>query len=299
MDSSDSSDSRVGVILNPTPSNGSRGRKWVMTINNYTSDIYDSTLKELELSKRWIIGEEKGSSGTPHLQIYVEWNNQLTFMSMKKRFPTAHIEKAKGNEESNFLYCSKEGRYKTNIVPKTAKKTPEDNRKYIAELCLKPYENIEWKDWQAKVLSLVNGEPDPRKIHWYWEDRGNVGKSFLVKYLCITKDVIICDGKKNDIFNQVNECLSVGKIPKIILMDIPRTMEDRVAWGTLEQLKNGCLYSGKYEGGMCIFPNPHVICFANFEPDQNSMSSDRWDIVSLREREAPGSGDTPYDALPM
>ena len=75
--------------------------------------------------------------------------------------------------------------------------------------------------------------------------------------------------------------LEAEKIPEIILLDIPRASKDFINYGAIEQLKNGCLYSGKYEGGDCIFPHPHVICFANEEPDKDMMSKDRWDIIKI------------------
>lgn len=217
--------------------------------------------------------------------MFVEWLSPISFLSMKKKFPRAHIEKAKGNEETNYKYCSKDGKFRTNIVPKLKAKTPAENRAAVAALCLKVYETTVWKSWQKEVIDLVRGDPDPRAINWYWDSEGNIGKSYLVKYLCLTMSVIVCDGKKNDIFNQVNEVVSAGIVPRLIVLDLPRSMEDRVAWGVIEQLKNGCIYSGKYEGGMCIYPVPHVVCFANFEPDRESMSADRWKVSNLRARE--------------
>ena len=40
-------------------------------------------------------------------------------------------------------------------------------------------------------------------------------------------------------------------------------------------------FSGKYEGGMVCGPNPHVLIFANDEPDTHKMSADRWIIKEL------------------
>ena len=52
-------------------------------------------------------------------------------------------------------------------------------------------------------------------------------------------------------------------------------------YGVLEKLKDGLLYSGKYEGGVCVLDNLHVICFANEAPLAGVVSSDRWDIKRL------------------
>ena len=37
------------------------------------------------------------------------------------------------------------------------------------------------RDWQTKLLDSLVGDPLPRKVRWWWEDRGNVGKSFMGK----------------------------------------------------------------------------------------------------------------------
>ena len=67
------------------------------------------------------------------------------------------------------------------------------------------------------------------------------------------------------------------------MLDIPRHQLDYVGYGALEQLKNGMIYSGKYEGGTCLFDNPHVIVFANEPPKIEKMSLDRWKIIDLNE----------------
>ena len=83
-----------------------RSRSYCLTINNYDATAL-STLKKLSYAYI-IVGDEVGESGTPHLQIYVRLKNAVTFSSLKKKFPTAHIEQAKGNDLHNRDYCSKQ-----------------------------------------------------------------------------------------------------------------------------------------------------------------------------------------------
>lgn len=252
-----------------------RGRKWCFTINNYNDEDID-TVTQLVLGGgvKYIYGKEVGESGTPHLQGYLEFKNARSFSSIKKILPKAHLEKAKGSTKQNYDYCSKEGDFVSNIDFETFKDK-------MIKKCLVEYENIIWKDWQAEILNILKGEPDRRIIHWYWDEEGNKGKSFLCKYIALNYDVIICDGKKDNVFNQVKNMFDEKKQPAIILLDVPRTSLEYINYGVIEQLKNGLIYSGKYEGGICAFPIPHVICFANCSPDLNSMSLDRWNIVNL------------------
>ena len=55
-----------------------------------------------------IVGAEQGELKTPHLQIYFRMKEAKTFSKIKKVFTRAHIEVAKGSDEQNRIYCSKE-----------------------------------------------------------------------------------------------------------------------------------------------------------------------------------------------
>lgn len=252
-----------------------RAKAYCLTFNNYSEEVLSACLAWFEANcTDWICGEEVGEKGTPHLQCYIRFKNQKDFSIVKKEFPTAHIERAKGTLKQNYTYCSKDNKFHTNIDLRS----PTEKLK---QLCLDEYKDVEWKPWQKSILDILDGKPDNREINWFWETTGNVGKSFLCKYLAITRDVIICDGKKDNVFNQVNKLIESGGVPRIILLDIPRKSLDYVNYGALEQLKNGLIYSGKYEGCQCAFPIPHVIAFANKCPDFGAMSMDRWRITEV------------------
>ncbi len=252
-----------------------RSRRWCLTINNYNEKILKDFDTKTHYFEKYICGKE-GDEKTPHLQIYVETKNATKFERIKKLFPTAHIEPAKGNRKHNYDYCSKEGDFKTNIDFLTFRE------KLKIELLAEQYKETKWKPFQEKIHDILSKKPDKRKVHWFWESTGNIGKSFICKYIALKyKGVVICEGKKGDIFNQVNILLDTKIEPKIILLDIPRTSQDFINYGVLEQLKNGMVYSGKYEGGQCLFRTPIVICFSNEEPKKETMSLDRWDIHKI------------------
>ena len=83
-----------------------RYRAWCMTINNPTTEEVEF-LENIEC-RYLIVGDEVGEEGTPHLQIYIYFVNGRTFNRMKRDFPRAHIEVARGSPEENREYCSKE-----------------------------------------------------------------------------------------------------------------------------------------------------------------------------------------------
>jgi hypothetical protein len=137
--------------------------------------------------------------------------------------------------------------------------------------------------YQKEILSRISNKPNKRKIYWYYDINGNIGKSFLAKYICLSyKGVIIADGKKDNIFNQINKSINEdNEEPEIIILDIPRYNMCCINYGVIEQIKNGFIYSGKYEGGKCFFKIPHIIIFANEEPDYEKWSKDRYYVKCL------------------
>lgn len=241
-----------------------RSRKWVVTLNNWTEEEYKSMKGYFSTQKHWIIGKE--NQGTPHLQAFFESKNAVGFNTLKKLLPRAHIEKAKGDHLENLAYCSKEGDYETNISPP------------LNERLLTKYNNTVWKPWQQEILDILTKEPDSRTIHCVVDTVGNSGKSYLCKYIDLKYDVILASGKKDDIFNQVKLYMEQAKEPKIVLLDVPRSQQGFISWGAIEALKNGHLYSGKYEGGKLIFDNVHVVIFMNSAPPTYELSNDRWKI---------------------
>jgi hypothetical protein len=253
-----------------------RARSYCFTLNNPNNDEIQKVKNYcVTKSQCHIIGSEIGESGTPHLQGYIRFKNAVRFTTLQKALGgRAHIEKCKGTEQENLDYCSKDG----NIISKT--KTFQEQ--LDEEILEEDYKNVVWKDWQQELIDLVNTKPDKRTINWYWDSKGNVGKSYLCKYLDIKhKGIILCSGKFSDIANQVNTMIQQEIKPSIIICDVPRTHSDYINYNALEKLKDGHLYSGKYEGGKCRFPSPHVIVFANQEPDIFKMSQDRWNIKCL------------------
>ncbi len=137
-------------------------------------------------------------------------------------------------------------------------------------------ENIELKDWQRRVYAILSSnEVHPRRVYWIWDKTGNKGKSFLATYCSTTLDCIIFEnGKSADLKYAYN-----GQ--RVVIFDFSRMQEEQVNYQCMESIKNGRVFSSKYESKMKIFDPPHVICFANFEPKRESMSADRWAIVDL------------------
>lgn len=241
--------------------NTTRGRHWCLTINNYTQEHIDL----LQLCDKYTFQEELGSKNTRHLQCYVGWNHQRSFNAMKKKFPTAHIEKCKSIYASR-KYCQKmktrNGKIWTNI------QTKEDLEDDLLE--------YELKDWQKHILDLIEKKPDKRKIHWFYEEKGGAGKTTLQKHISIHNQLAIgVSGAASDVKYAITEMKAA---PKIVMWNLSRTQEGYVSYSGMEQVKDGYFFNTKYKCKQVIFNTPHVLVFANFEPDRTKLSADRWDV---------------------
>ena len=94
---------------------GYQSRKYLVTINNPKSagmtheEIIDRAQKFNP--DYFCLADEIGASGTYHTHLYLYSHSPMRFETLKKRFPTAHIDKAAGSSQSNRDYIRKEGKW--------------------------------------------------------------------------------------------------------------------------------------------------------------------------------------------
>lgn len=257
-----------GNTISSSTSRISCSIRWIMVLNNYTEEeIINIGSICSKYCKYATIEKEIGDNGTPHLQGYFELKTKARPSSLfnNKRI---HFEKAKGSREQNDIYCSKDN----NIIVSIGRPKPI---KIIQTLYT----------WQKEIEDLILTEPDDRKIYWFYDKKGNMGKSQFIKYCIVKHKVLFCSGgKHSDIINLVfNQDMDETNC---VVFDIPRANEGYVSYSALESIKNGMVCNTKYETGVKIFNSPHILCFANFPPEnQEKLSADRWVITNLRETE--------------
>lgn len=109
------------------PRQVSPAKAWCFTLNNYTEQEYEflsSALRAESEKYFYIVGKEVGESGTPHLQGYVELKAEKKKFRPLPKFAierdgkqAMHFERAKGSRQQNYVYCSKDGNFITNITP--------------------------------------------------------------------------------------------------------------------------------------------------------------------------------------
>ncbi len=249
-----------------------RTRSYCFTFNNYSEKDIGKLVSFFDTSNKFIFQEEKGENGTPHLQGFVQWKSARWFTSLKKYDKRIHWEKAKSIKGS-IEYCSKsESRvgkiYKKNVTIKAPLKDP--------------MKGLKLHTWQVLMKEIINEEclESDRTIHWWYDISGCTGKTTWCKYLCINYNCLYLGGKSNDIKFAVTEWLKKKDL-HLVCFDLVRSMENYISYEAIEAVKNGIFFSGKYEGGMCIFNKPHVFVFANYKPEYKKLSLDRWDIREM------------------
>jgi len=293
-------------------------KNYSLTINNYSDDEYNDVKKVIDEQCTYgIVGKEVGSDGTPHLQIFLSFKQKRDFNKVKKMFPRAHIETSRKPSINNQTYCSKDGDFYENgkipntnqengkkgglskfdniikyidntpdvsydslvrIFPEYCAKYPQYVRTLIDTVGQEPVDKVLLENpyvWQKQLLDELKAPASTRKIIWYFDKTGNNGKTYMSKHLVDCHKAFYCNGGKHaDILYAYNK-------QKIVVFDFPRESAEYINYGVIEQLKNGILFSSKYESRIKRFNQPHVIIFSNFLPEKERMSLDRWDIRIL------------------
>lgn len=241
------------------------GKHWCFTYfpKEDQKDLMDHTFECLRMyGPKGVLGREVcPTTGKVHFQGYIQTEQRVRpSEKFREILPGAHWEKARGSVEENLKYCTKEGSFLLwGMSPPLV---------VLAESQL--------YDWQKDIVRIISTPADDRTIHWYWEPTGNIGKTTFAKYLAHKHGAIPLEGKKNDILY----CAAMFD-SSIYLWDLERSMEEYVSYAALEKIKNGFYMCSKYESKPIVRACPHVIVFANFEPDYSQLSADRWRVTRL------------------
>lgn len=318
--SSDSDD--ISVLLRRIentvdPSFGmSRAKHWCFTLNNYTDVDYDrlSTLCEREGEVSYLVfGREVGDENqTPHLQGFISFASRLSFNTAKLHVGvTAHLEVAR-NVEKSIDYCKKDGDFLEFGEPPAGKGSRSDldafkdavkegmyNLKELREnhsevyakytrFCLEyvndhsPQRELPahpLKDWQRDLNIILNQEPDDRSIYFLVDFVGNSGKTWFSHYYAsLHKRVqVILPGKKADMAFVLDTGI------RVLFVDAPRSKQGEfIQYDFLEDVKNGYVFSTKYESRVKSLGKVHVVVNMNEMPDLTKLSADRVKIIDIR-----------------
>jgi len=248
-----------------------RSRGWFLTLNNYTQHEINALIDCITNDgASYVVQEERGENGTPHLQGYVHWKHQIALRTLRQWNPRIHWERTRSIANA-VAYCSDPAKRTGRIWSSGFTVDTRDLR-----IILEP--NL--YQWQQDLLTELRGEPDMRQVLWYVDVQGGCGKTALARFLVKNEPntMFISSGSAKDIAYQVIKSTSS---PHTVVFNLPRSAEAGMSYAAVESLKDGIVFSGKYEGGAKLFPPPHVVIFANFLPDLTKLSQDRWVVRTL------------------
>jgi len=245
-----------------TPGNNNQLYRWFFTLR--MEECTASQLSQLlkGFSKEFLFSGEKGEGGFEHWQGCFSLKQKEYFNTVKNHFPSCiHLEPCKHWWKANN-YCKK---VDTHICgPYTEKST------FIWTI-EKLY------PWQERIRKMCLEIPDQRTINWIWESEGNRGKTSFCKFMAVHyQAIVLSNGSLKDL-----ACAIGDTSPTIILINLTRDLEERVNYSAFEAMKDGLMFSAKYESKMKLFNCPHIFIFANFEPRLTSCSADRWNVIRI------------------
>lgn len=290
----------------------SRAKHWCFTINNYTSEIEDAiklafTNGNLEYV---IYGREIGEEGTPHLQGFVSFKERIRRPTTI--LPQAHYTIAR-HVKNSIEYCKKDGdfvEYGKLLAGSRGKRTDlelfatdvkknEYNRTQLIEAHKsiyakyprffdeyieihrpnRPVDIFPLREWQLNLSILLAAEPDDRHIVFVVDQYGNKGKSWFTRYYEQQhpgESQCLVPGKHADMAYALNTTI------RVLFLDAPRAKQgEYIQYDFLEEVKNGMVFSTKYQSVVKRLSKVHVVVLMNEPPNYDKLSADRYITITI------------------
>jgi len=292
-----------------------RAVNWCFTVNNYTEDDVSRIEGLSDPVQYAIVGKEVGESGTPHLQGFIRFQSRVSMRVCKATIGgNPHVETTR-NVNASIEYCKKDGNYfevgafsggpgsRTDLdVFKDAVKAGMLSLKEIRETHTEVYakyprfcleyvrDHFPEKElpmhallpWQQDLSAKLNQAPDDRTITFIVDTVGNSGKTWFAHYYGQIHDgvQVMQPGPKKDMAYNLDATI------RVLFMDAPRSKQGEfIQYDFLEDVKNGYVFSQKYESYTKQLKNVHVVVLMNEYPDMTKLSADRYDVVTVSNNE--------------
>lgn len=264
--------------------------------------------------------KEVGVQGTPHLQGYAVFKVRKRLPAIKKTFgPRIHGVLSNGSPSANRAYCCKSdtavpgsfkeyGEIPSDATPgkrsdldafveavkgglRCKRKAREEFKEVVAKYprwcydILADQTEISVEDhpllpWQIELNSMLAEEPNDRQVLFVVDHEGNKGKTWFAKHYCKNhvNAQYLEPSKKADMAYALQDNL------RVLFLNISRTSDSKnqeYLYSFIESVKDGMVFSPKYESRMKYFSNVHVVVMMNTDPDVNLLSKDRYAYLYL------------------
>lgn len=241
------------------------------------------------IAKKWVFQKEQGEkTGYIHFQCRISL--------IKKTIKKTLLILFEGIEPNYCEPTSKEN-YKNDNVFYVIKeqtrldgpwKSTDPKPKFIP----KQFRHIkELYKYQDKIVKN-NFSYNYRNVNNLYDPVGNIGKS-VVAFMCYLHNNAIYVPPMNDAQKVIEYVYSIienmedDETPEMMIFDLPRSMGKDCLYGmysAIEQLKTGYIYDTRYKGRGRWINSPNIWVFTNEIPDLNRLSSDRWNIWTVDDK---------------
>ncbi len=257
------------------------------------------------------VGKEKK---TPHLQGFLAFHTKKRISGAKKVVgDRASLRVADGSPSQNLVYCSKEDtripgtftRFYGELPGQKGKrcdleafkdsvKTGMLSRKRLLEehslvlakypkfateyvelhSVIGPVEEHPLHPWQVTLEARLAEPPDDRTLIFMVDEEGNKGKTWFAKRYCRAHDdaQYMEPGKKSDM------AYALRTDKRVLFVNVARQQVEHIQYSFFESVKDGVVFSPKYESGCKYLSKMHVVFLMNEYPAMHFMSEDRPEI---------------------
>lgn len=262
-------------------------RHMCFTINNYTEQTEHTLGQYFEDKKNkcnyMVFGREVApSTGTAHIQGYLQWTEPKKTSAFSKKFK-AFVEAARGSSTEASEYCKKEGNFTelgimTIIDKKAAQKNNSkkggDKVKEIWDSARSAAKEGRFDDipsdiyirYQASIRRIYQeNQPKPKDLDgelknmWIWGEPG-VGKSKLARLIAESKEYYYTKSRNKWWDNYNGEAI-------VILDEVGPKDKDWIG----DFLKIWCdryVFQAEYKGSSKLIRPPHIIITSNYSIDE-------------------------------
>lgn len=291
----------------------SRAKNWCFTLNNYTEEDVSRLSVAHDQVAYIVFGRETApETGTPHLQGFVQFKRKLSLASSKRIISQRANLSVARNVPASIEYCKKDDQNYVEVgsvgggtgsrndleqfkeAVKSGMQSLREVREAHSEVyarhtrwCLeymqdhapaKDLPSHELRPWQAELKARLEGEADDRTIEFIVDTEGNQGKTWFAHWYAHQCDdcQVIQPGKKADMAYCLDSTI------RVLILDAPRSKQGEfVQYDFLEDVKNGYVFSTKYESRVKQLGRCHVVVMMNESPDMTKLSLDRYKVTDL------------------
>lgn len=195
-------------------------------------------------------------------------------------------EKGKRADLEAFRAAVKEGIVKSRkqareLFPDVSAKYPRFVYDYIDDqktIKVKDFEEL--RDWQKELQKTLEEEPDNRKIIFVVDQDGGAGKTTFAKWYCRKHE----DAQYLEASTKADMAYALQDDLRVLFVNVTRSVDKSAhdyLYSFLEAVKDGMVFSRKYESRVKYFGDVHVVVLMNSEPNRELLTCDRYHVLEL------------------